>query len=172
MPGTRKLANHSGVVKPWVNEHNHQLHSKQSSLYPQRSVVLTLYQGNFSFQQMDAITENQILSKCRILEPRPSGFIYKTTLTTMAQESLPRREQKGCKSQRHKECCYTMSPRNVRSYTLKISPTWLPKHTLNKNTTIDMLMRMGKSSQGRSQPYTKNDKQQRNAESRKSSLSR
>lgn len=33
-------------------------------------------------------------------------------------------------------CCEILSPNNIGSYTYKGSPTWLPKHELNKDNTI------------------------------------
>lgn len=47
----------------------------------------------------------------------------------------------------------TVSPRNVRRYTHKSSPTWLPKNDLNKDNTNRHAMDKGKSL--RLHPYTK-----------------
>ena len=50
--------------------------------------------------------------------------------------------------------CDIVSPRNVRSYTHKFSPTLLPKHELNKGTN-NRHARVDGVKTTRSQPYTK-----------------
>lgn len=42
---------------------------------------------------------------------------------------------KDRKNQKNKELVVRLSSRNVRSYSREVSPTWLPKHELNKTTT-------------------------------------
>lgn len=49
------------------------------SLYLQRGLVFILQQGNFLLQQMVTISENTNQSKCRVMEPSPSGHIHNTT---------------------------------------------------------------------------------------------
>jgi hypothetical protein len=34
------------------------------------------HEGSSSLQQMETITETHIQSKCRVVEPSPSGYIY------------------------------------------------------------------------------------------------
>lgn len=43
-------------------------------------------QGNFSFQQMETITENENQAKCRAVQFCPSVYIYVTTLASKIQE--------------------------------------------------------------------------------------
>jgi hypothetical protein len=40
-------------------------------------------------QQIETTTENYSQSKCRIVEPRPFGYIYKTLLASKAYEPYP-----------------------------------------------------------------------------------
>jgi hypothetical protein len=82
-------------IKPSFNSW---LHSKYLLLNPQISIFLTTHWENFTLQQMGTVTENYNQSKCRVLKPRPSGYIYKTPPSPKAQESLQKMEERDCKS--------------------------------------------------------------------------
>lgn len=56
-----------------------------------------------------------------------------------------------------------MTPRNIRSFTYKVSPTWLPKHEQNKYNNTDYYMDGGNPTIHL--PYTKNFRRQKNAKS-------
>lgn len=61
------------------------------------------------------------------------------------QGSLWKRKQNFSKSLGNREFAGIVSPRNFRNYTHEFSPTWLPKHYLNKkNTNIRADMDVGK----------------------------
>lgn len=66
--------------------------------------------------------------------------------------------------------CYGVaSPGNVRSYTLKVSPGWLPQPELNKDNS-NRQAKTDREKSKWSQLYTKNDRQLRDAEGRRNSL--
>ena len=108
---------------------NPQLHSKCWSFYPQISVVLILHQGTLLATDGDHYRKPQP-TKYRVVEPSPQGEICNRTPTPRAQGSLGKRER----LQKLEELAVRLSPRNVRSYTHKTSPTWLPKHELSKDS--------------------------------------
>lgn len=125
-----------------------QQHSKYLSLYPQISVVITLFKET-SLQQKETITENCKQSKCPLTEPK-------------AQGSLLKKGWKDLKRQKINEFVVRLlSPRNVRNHTHKVLPTWLPKHQLNKD--INRQTREGKT-------YTNNYRQLKNAKSQRNNL--
>ena len=69
------------------------------------------------------------------MEPNPNGYIYKTTPTPKAQGTLQKQGQKDSKSQEIGEFAVRLCPpHDVRSYTHKVSPMWLPKQELNKDS--------------------------------------
>lgn len=67
------------------------------------------------------------------MEPSPNVYIYKTFLHLRLRECC----QEGVRMLKELEeqgvCCETGSPRNVRNYIHKISPTILPKCELIKD---------------------------------------
>lgn len=72
---------------------------------------------------------------------------------------------RGCKGQHQGVCREVMSPRNVRSYTQKVSPTWLSKPELNKDSN-----RPAKASRGEPtgpRPYAEDSRQRRRGEGEK-----
>lgn len=64
--------------------------NKHLSLYPQISVAFILLRGNYSLQQTEAIRENHKQSICRVVEPSPSGKIYRTRLYPRLREHCRR----------------------------------------------------------------------------------
>lgn len=110
-----------------------------------------------SLQQTETITDTHNPSKCSIVESSPNEYIYKTFLHLMLKEllykvaRLQEPENQGV-------CCEIVFPRNVTSYTHKVSPTWLSKHELNKDNT-DRHAKVYERQPIRPQPYTKNYKQ-------------
>lgn len=64
------------------------------------------------------------------VEPTPSEYLYKQFLYWRPRE-------KGAKTSQETEdqrlCCRSIFPRNVRSCTQAVSPTWLSKHGLEKS---------------------------------------
>lgn len=87
-----------------LNQYNLQLHYEYSSFYPKMSVVSTPHEGNFSFQQMKTIKENENQSKCRELwSVVPNGYIHKITITPKAQRAFQERGWKYCESQSKQE---------------------------------------------------------------------
>ena len=77
-----------------LKQHNSQLHSKYMSLYPQRSVILSCHQRNFFLQQLEITAENHIQSKCSVVEPSTSRYIYTTLLNPRLRQHCGRREGK------------------------------------------------------------------------------
>jgi hypothetical protein len=69
---------------------------------------------------MEAITGNHKRSKCKVVEPSPSGYINKTPETEV-QGTLQKRGQNHCTSERNREFVVKLSPRNARSYTHSLS---------------------------------------------------
>lgn len=78
------------------------------------------------------ITVNHNCPKCRVVELRPNCHIHNTASEPEFQGSLQKTGTKDCKSQRIGEIA---CPRNVREATSEVSPIWLPKHDLKKDTT-------------------------------------
>jgi hypothetical protein len=76
---------------------------------------------------MKTVTENHNQSKYRVWSPVSMDiYIYKTTLTPKAQESLQKREQKDYKGQRIREfsarlCFLGMSEARPQSLTILIT---------------------------------------------------
>ena len=77
----------------------------------------------------EIITENYKQSSCRIVEPHPNRHINK-----IISESLKKRGQKDCESQRNRFYCGTVPLSNLKSHTHIISLTGLPEHGLNKDS--------------------------------------
>lgn len=75
---------------------------------------------------------NHNCSKCRAVELHPNCHIYNTAPEAEFQGSLQKTGKKDYKSQRIGEIACL---RNVRETTLEVSPIWLPKYDLNKDTT-------------------------------------
>lgn len=98
-----------------------------------------------------------------------SGYIYNTTPIPKVQGSLGKRARKDCKSQRSTVCWETVFLSVIRSYTHEVLPTWLLEPELDKATTKGMLMWVWVNLLS-PKPYTKDNRQLRNADSRKSSL--
>lgn len=63
---------------------------------------------------MMTIMENHNWTKCRVGDPNPKLFIYKTTPAPKAQGTLQKGAWKDCKSRRNRKCAERLSPRNVR----------------------------------------------------------
>ena len=97
------------------------------------------------------ITENHNQSKCRILETVLSGYIMIQLLFLVFGDHCRR---KIVKTREQRICFHIVSRSKVRSYhTHKVSPTRPSKRDLNKNSNKPR----------KSQPYTKNYRQLRNA---------
>lgn len=48
---------------------------------------------------------------------------------------MEERVERQLEAEDERVCCEIVSPRNVKSYTHKASPTWMPKHELNRDGT-------------------------------------
>ena len=116
---------------------------------------------------MEIITENNNQSRWRVVEPSPSRYIYNTA-TCKTQGSLPRRGLEG-ESEGQGVGREAVSPRNVRIYTCKISPTWLPEHESKKDNSNGHANISEETFMG-TQSYKENYRQPRNAESRRNSF--
>jgi hypothetical protein len=66
------------------------------------SVVLAPHHGNFLLQQRP-LQKNTAKSKCRVVDPSPNKYIYKTIPVRKTQGTLEKGEQKDCESQRIRE---------------------------------------------------------------------
>lgn len=97
MTGKRNLANYLGPVKSLIMEEDLQLPLIKPGIlkyilniwpYTQRyiSIILTPYQGNFSLQWMDPISENPSWSKWRAVGPTANW--YTTVLYLNTQRTL------------------------------------------------------------------------------------
>jgi hypothetical protein len=73
-------------------------------------------------------------SKHRAVEPSSNRYIYNTTAPKV-QESGRRGRGRLCEPEDQEDCWEIVFPRNMRSTIHKVSPTWLPKHELNKKNT-------------------------------------
>lgn len=67
---------------------------KHLSVYLQISVVFILHQEEFSMQKLENTTEKYNQSIGRVVDPRPSGYIYKTLLHLRFREHCKRRDRK------------------------------------------------------------------------------
>lgn len=102
---------------------------------------------------MQSSTEKHDQSKHSVVESIPSGNIYKHSLPS-GSGKVAEEGHKECKSQ-ITVFCEIVSPRNVRSYTYKVSPILLLKHELKKNDTNGHARLGGEKSLG-AQSYIKN----------------
>ena len=74
-------------------------------------------------------------SKCTLVEPSPTAHIYKTFLHLSLGEHCRKLGRKRVRSEDQGTYCEMVSPTNVRSYTHKVFPTWLPNHDLSRDDT-------------------------------------
>lgn len=110
---------------------------------------------------MRTITENHNKSLCQIVKPSPSGYTYKI-LPHLRLGDHCRRSARWIISAVWL-CFLGMS---MATYTHKTSPTWLPKHELNKDSNRHANINSGKSKTP--QAYSKTCRQGRNAASGRS----
>lgn len=86
-------------------------------------------------QKMELTIENLNWSKFRTVQPSWNWSIHNTSPTSKAQQSLWKRRQNECKSQRNRKfamwlCLLEISEKLHND----VSSTWLPKHDLNKDS--------------------------------------
>ena len=142
------------------------MHSKYLSLYPEISLPHPS-SSNLHFAT-DGDHYRKTQSKCRLLEPSPSGSIYIIVPILKDSRSLTEGEKRLNESGDLRVCCVIVSPGISRSCTHEVSPTWLPKHGLNKTKN-----RHTKENNWKTigpQCYTKNFRQLRNTVSEKNNL--
>lgn len=108
-------------------------------------------------------------SKCRVVKPRPDGFIPQNNSCISGSWNVVEEEAENLlEPEDQGVCCKTMSPNNDRRCTHRVLPTWLPKHELNMDNNI--FARVDRGKPVRPQHYPKNYGQLRNSVSgRKSS---
>lgn len=75
-----------------------------------------------------------------------SQWLHRSGLGSIAEEA----KWVDCKSQRASVCCETIEPSEVRRYTYKDPPAWLPEYKMNRRTTVNMPKWMRKSPRGSS----------------------
>lgn len=107
------------------------------------------------------MTEKYNPPKCRVVEPSPSGYIHKTT-RPKAQGTCWKRKLKDLKSQRigESEIVFLVM---LEATSMKSDQHDCLKHELNQDNNRHAKTDWGEST--RSQPYTKNYRQLRNAQS-------
>lgn len=94
-----------------------------------KSLVPTRHQVNFSLHQMETILyirKNCTQSKCRVWSP----FLVDTSINDPYTEGWGNIVEEA---ETQELCCGTVFPRNIRSHTKPVSPTWLSKHDLDKH---------------------------------------
>ena len=102
---------------------------------------------NSSLQQSETTVEIHNQSQCRVMDPSPNRYMCNTLPHVRFREHCGRGKQKDCKSHRIRKCAVRfLASTNVRSYTHKVSLTWLPKHELNKDSTHRHVQRNGEKS--------------------------
>lgn len=75
----------------------------------------------------------QKIIKCRVVEPDPNSYIYKPTPEPKAERTLWKGNGKSLRTRASGSLLWVMSPSNTRSYSCNISPTWSPKHEVNRD---------------------------------------
>lgn len=102
-----------------------------STPYPQISVIVIPHKGNFSAQKLTSI-ENHNQTICKIMEPSPSEYIYKTLLPYTAQETLQKGGQ-GQKVSKIGDFTMRLFPSNIRSLTNQYNCTNVSQTRLSIN---------------------------------------
>lgn len=74
-------------------------------------------------------------SKCRVVELSPSDTSTTQFLNLWLGNYFGSWGRKIVKARWSEAYCKILTPRNFRTYTHKVSPTWLPKLALNKDNT-------------------------------------
>lgn len=89
-------------------------------------------------QQTEIIKENHSQSEHRVVGPGPNVHIYQTLSQLKLREHLRSENKKRLyKPEDLGIFCKIVSPRDVRCYTHRVSPTWLPKHELYTEKSSD-----------------------------------
>ena len=129
------------------------------SSYSQLSAALSIHQGNVSLPQMETTTENHNQSKCRVVEPSPNGYIYKTLQSLKFREHCEKGVERLQESEDRGASCEIVSPGNSRSYTHEVSQTQQLRQ-LNKDNN-----RLAKVDGGKTRGPLLHTRGPRNAES-------
>lgn len=174
MPGTRSLANHSvWLVKAWLLKENLQplilgipSNNLHHLFYPQVRSVFTPHQGNFSSQQTDHYRKPQPIKMQNRGAKSQWLHLQNTPGTSGSGDTAEEEVERLREPEDQGVCRETVSPRNIRSCTRKVSPTCLPKCELSKEGTNEHANVDWGTAQ-RPQSYTINYRQLRIAGSRR-----
>lgn len=98
------------------------------------------------------------------MDRSPKGYIYDTTPCLRPRDNWGIKSEKIVKVEDQWVWCTIMFPMSVGNYTHKISPIWVPKHEMCKHSPRYAAVDIDKPNGP--QPYTKCQRQLKNAESR------
>lgn len=95
------------------------------------------HEGNVSWEQIEAITENRSQSKGKVMPPVLMGPSTKVSTYSSANNvGKGQRNWKIVGVREDQQVCTQTVPSHMRSYTYEVSPikSWLLKHELNKDS--------------------------------------
>lgn len=135
-PGTGKLSNYLGLVRPWSTEESlppplqwtsiaSQQHSQNPD--PQGRTALASPQSHFSLQPIETITCGQNAENTWSWDAQPSGYIC-NTISILKVQRTSQKIERSYEPMSQKMCREIVSPSNDTEATIMIiSAIWLPK---------------------------------------------
>lgn len=82
---------------------------------------------------METTSEHHNQPKCRVVRPSPNWHIYNKTSTLRLRENYGGGDGKTVRARGSGSWLQDCASWNIRSYSHKLSPTWLPNQELNKD---------------------------------------